>query len=186
MNIINIRIKSQNDNANRTGPKKRKRAVMRKGWPRMMITVSTKSLLLGWMSISIWCDQNLLSCSSFLPWHQCAEKCHSIKRLRKELENKWFVGLLQVHPLWMVCPAHVIFMMTGKWDTSYHPMQSHSKRFWILNSGSFPLLTLLRALECVTLSRCFPAVSKSQNNTKVLQTRYTATLPSTPQTLLCI
>lgn len=65
MNIINIRIKSQNDNANRTGPKKRKRAVMRKGWPRMMITVSTKSLLLGWMSISIWCDQNLLSCSSF-------------------------------------------------------------------------------------------------------------------------
>lgn len=103
----------------------------------MIKTVSTKSLLLGWMSISIWYDQNVLPYSSFLPWHQCAEKSHSIKRFRKELKNKWFVGLLRVHPLWMVCPAHVIFMMTGKWDTSYHPMQSHPKRFQILTLAPF-------------------------------------------------
>lgn len=59
------------------------------------------------------------------------------ERVEKQLICWSLLGLLQVRPLWMACSAHVTFMMTGKWDTPYHHMQSHSNHFRILTPASF-------------------------------------------------
>lgn len=150
MNIINIGIKSQYDNANWTWPKKEKSSY-EKGLAMNDENCKPKSLLLGLMSISIWCDQNLLSYSSFLPWPQTPVFKNPLnqtleERVEKQVICRYLLGLLQVHPLWMACPAHVIFMMTGKWDTIISPHAKSLKPLSDFNSSSLPLQTLLRTL----------------------------------------